>query len=308
MEGDLLSFFDAEGTDNATYGMWQLEQGENGTPHFQGFVVWKKKKSLRSTKMLCAWTQLAHWERMEGNVEQSEHYCSKPIEACECRLCVGPPVPIRLGGPWKVGNKVSQGTRTDIDLMYKMIREDGTSELDIARLCAKTHARYFRAMERYRDLETPDRDFQTYLVVYWGPSGTGKSSRAKFESSQDSYWLNKSKGSGSGAWFDGYNGQRTVVIDEFYGWLPRDTLQRFIDRFPMRCEFKGSSRKFTSKVVIITSNKRPEDWWPRIGLGAMKRRLAYPIGEVIYQGNDEFPTAESWVASEDYNNCYNVGV
>lgn len=36
-----------------------------------------------------------------------------------------------------------------------------------------------------------------------------------------------------------------------------------------------------AKHVIFTSNKHPKEWYPRVGLGAMKRRLVEPIGKVF---------------------------
>lgn len=262
---------------------------------------------MNSCRRNTDWTMHAHWESMNGTVEESEHYCGKPNEGCECDDCVGPPVPIRDGGPWTHGAKVTQGSRTDISDIYRMIREHGTSELELATLDPKTHSRYYRAMDRYRDLCVPDRDFQTTVSVYWGPTGTGKSTRADFESSAHSrYWLGKSKGSGTGAWWDGYCYQATVIIDEFYGWMPRETIQRLIDRLPIRVENKGSSKKFASKNIIITSNKHPEDWWSRIGLGEAMERRFEEFGCVIYfpsrevDGVVKYPTPESYRNSEAY--------
>jgi len=50
------------------------EVGENGTPHYQGFVVFKKQQRLSSLKKMLP---RAHWEVARGTDEQNVIYCSK---------------------------------------------------------------------------------------------------------------------------------------------------------------------------------------------------------------------------------------
>lgn len=73
-----------------------------------------------------------------------------------------------------------------------------------------------------------------------------------------------------------------VVIDEFYGWIARDLMCRICDRYPLNIETKGGSVSFLAKKIIITSNVHPKDWWPKVGLGAMERRLKAPLGRIEF--------------------------
>lgn len=125
------------------------------------------------------------------------------------------------------------------------------------------------------------RDWQTVVTVYWGPSGSGKSRRAREEAGPGAFWLPKPSSSTAPLYWDGYEGQEHVVIDEFYGWMSRDTMQRVIDRYPLPVACRGYSAPFVAKKVWITSNDPPEKWW-KIGLGAMERRLQAPIGTVVH--------------------------
>ncbi len=146
-----------------------------------------------------------------------------------------------------------------------------------------------KSMSVYRRVSTPSRDFQTKLEIYWGPPGTGKSVRAH-QVDSTAYWVRKPS-SGGPLWFDGYDGQQTVVIDEFYGWISIDLFCRLVDRYPLMVETKGGAANFVAKRIIITSNTRPNKWWhfKQPGgpvWGAVQRRMRSPVGTVIYTGAD----------------------
>lgn len=79
------------------HGGMQLEKGENGTPHFQGWVIFKSNQSLAAVKKLHG---TAHWEMMRGSRDASIKYCSKP----------GSLLPYV---EW--GSSAGQGHRSDLD-------------------------------------------------------------------------------------------------------------------------------------------------------------------------------------------------
>jgi len=107
--------------------------------------------------------------------------------------------------------------------------------------------------------------------VFWGPTGTGKSRRAWDEATLDAY----PKDPRTKFW-DGYNGQENVVIDEFRGSIDIAHLLRWFDRYPVIVEIKGSSVVLTAKNFWITSNLSPDVWFPECDsetLSALRRRL-----------------------------------
>ena len=115
----------------------------------------------------------------------------------------------------------------------------GSSEREIADALFGTWLRYYRGIERYRRLCAKPRDFQREVLVYWGPSSTGKSRHA-LELAPDAFWVARPHATGGAVWWDGYEGQENVVIDEFYGWISRDSMQRAIDRYPLQVQTKLS--------------------------------------------------------------------
>jgi len=95
--------------------------------------------------------------------------------------------------------------------------------------------------------------------VFFGRTGTGKSRRAWEEAGVLAYPKDpRSK------WWDGYKGEEAVVIDEFRGTLDVSHLLRWLDRYPVRVECKGSSVPLQATKIWITSNLAPGDWYPEL--------------------------------------------
>jgi len=108
-------------------------------------------------------------------------------------------------------------------------------------------------------------------VVYWGPTGTGKSRRAWQESGDDAY----SKDPRTKFWC-GYRCEENVIIDEFRGAIDISHILRWTDRYPVRVEVKGSSKPLSASKFIFTSNLHPRLWYPELDAetyAALERRL-----------------------------------
>jgi len=67
------------------YMVYQLEIGEQGTVHFQGFVQFPTGQRLKQLKKL---DKRVHWEPRRGSAYQASHYCKKPEPLCECEHCL----------------------------------------------------------------------------------------------------------------------------------------------------------------------------------------------------------------------------
>lgn len=62
-------------------------------------------------------------------------------------------------------------------------------------------------------------------------------------------------------WWDGYEGQIIVIMDEFYGWIRLAELNRLCDEYPWNAQIKGGFILVNSKQVVFTSNSHPADWY-----------------------------------------------
>lgn len=112
---------------------------------------------------------------------------------------------------------------------------------------------------------------QRLVRVYWGPTGTGKSHRAWLEATFSAY----PKGPTSKFW-DGYQGESSVVLDEFRGQVEISHLLRWTDKYPVLLEIKGAAVPLKYTRLWITSNLHPRDWYPTLDNStylALERRL-----------------------------------
>lgn len=109
------------------------------------------------------------------------------------------------------------------------------------------------------------------MLLFWGRTGSGKSRRAWQEAGWDAY----PKDPRTKFW-DGYRGQEHVVVDEFRGGIDVAHLLRWLDRYPVLVEIKGSSVPLTATKIWFTSNLHPRDWYPALDedtLNALMRRI-----------------------------------
>ena len=237
---------------NAVFCIWQKEKGAQGTEHLQGYVIFKTQKTLNGLKKFKC-VDGAHWEIRRGTHSQARDYCCKEDT--------------RVAGPWSFGVEPADGKGGRSDLLaLKRLLDDNKSEMEIADEMFGTWARHYKCVERYKRLKNMHvRTWPSITTVLYGPPGTGKTKWCLDNGGESAYWLKKPNG--GSVFFDGYEGQDIVIIDEFYGWLPFDLLCRMCDRYPLLVDTKGGMCNFYPKKIYITSNQHPSEWY-RNGLGS----------------------------------------
>lgn len=161
--------------------------------------------------------------------------------------------------PVETGTFVETGHRTQLDEVQQMIHR-GDPMVDIAEEYFSTWTRNYRALDRYADMcrrKNSNLKRNMYVEYVYGKPGLGKSHYA-FNNCGDSWYvLTQSKSTEStniNVWFDGYEGEKCLIIDDFDGWIPYRFLLRILDVWPLRVEVKGSTVTALWERVIITSN------------------------------------------------------
>lgn len=259
------------GFDHVMWAKWQEERAPTtGTLHLQGVVKFTSLKTLAQVKVMHA---TAHWE-----IGRSQSKLLEYVDKEETRV----------SGPYSFGDlPPGQGARTDLERLQAAI-ESGMSIVDIQSEFFGLYLRYQRAITHMvaSSLSGGGRDAPTSTLVLYGPPGSGKSFLAHDLGGESAFYLPIPKDN-SPVWFDGYLGQKTIVIEDFYGrGLSRNFLLRLLDEAPMQVPFKGGFVPLGNVSVIFTSNVHPIMWYNKLGLGALERRLAGPRNAIKFMGLD----------------------
>ena len=245
----------------ASYLVYQLEQGESGTPHYQGYLYFPSNRRLAALRRLAP---RAHFEPRRGTHDQARDYCRKDEG--------------RLDGPWEQGEPPAPGKRNDLMLLMADVKT-GMSEREIAEKYGATWARNHNAIDKYRRLVTNGRSWKTQVTVLYGPAGTGKS-RWAYQQNPDAYPFR------GGSYWCGYDCHDHVVIDDFLtGTMPYGVALHVFDRYPLIIDIKVGSKPFVARTIIITSNYPPDTWYPNQRSEPLLRRL----DRVVYIDMDGRP-------------------
>lgn len=136
---------------------------------------------------------------------------------------------------------------------------------------ADIRIRYYNSLCRISARYASPIAMERVVSVFWGRTGSGKSRRAWDEAGEQAYY----KDPRSKFWC-GYNGQETVIIDEFRGGIDISHVLRWTDRYPVTVEVKGGSVPLCAKRFYFTSNINPRVWYPDLDeatLAALLRRM-----------------------------------
>jgi hypothetical protein len=213
-----------------------LKIGKKGTPHIQGAIYFKNAKSNRSMKK---WQPRAHLEEMKGSWDDQE-YCLKDGEV------------IRDYG---VGPK--QGKRQDLLNVRDAINEGATME-ELWDNHFEVMVRSSRAMKEYKDVvdHIKFRTEMPELIWYVGPTGTGKSHRAFEDYNPQTHYLHCAA---NGKWFDGYEGQETVIFQEVHpNQFTIDDFLVMCDKWPYQVPIRWRAPKhFLATRLIFNSLLTP---------------------------------------------------
>lgn len=237
--------------DGVTYVRGQAEVGGNtGYEHWQLIAYFRRTVRLRAVKSV--FTNDCHAEPTRSAA--ADAYVSKEetrIEGTQFEFGVRP---------------TKRNNSADWDEVRKKAIEGRISEVP-----ADIYIRYYSQLRRIASDNMQAESIERLVHVYWGPTGVGKSRRAWAEAGLDAY----PKDPLSKFW-DGYRDQEHVVIDEFRGTVNISHVLRWFDRYPVIVEVKGSSIPLKARIIWITSNLHPRDWYPDLDdktMDALLRRL-----------------------------------
>lgn len=250
------------------FGCQEEQCPTTGKQHLQGYIGMINACSMSHIKKTLQRSDI-HLEVMRGSINDSINYCSKSSSKVE-------------GGYSVYIGDSNQGERTDLKKIADKIKNREMTIEDVMDENPQLFCQYKNGLKEIANKAYRiKRTTKTKVIVIYGASGSGKS-RDAFNR-DDVYRL--TKGNGNAVWFDGYNYNKTVVIDDFYGWLPFDTLLQLTDRYDYNVDVKGSKMTFNSPTIVITSNKSPLEWYSNLS-EEHKYALLRRIDECYYYTKD----------------------
>jgi len=240
----------------ANYYIWGEEIAPTtGTPHLQGYVQLEKRKAFNVvTKLL----PNCHITPCLGGSQDNVNYCNK---ACSNVVEFGILRTIararaKQATDWQILVDLAKANKLDV------IMQDNPRE----------YVLYYRTFKQMALDGLKSSDRARRCVWIYGIPGTGKS-RAMAKLFPHAYWKNSNK------WWDGYQGEDTVVLDDLGTPKLYELLKRWADRYKVIGEVKGGAVDLSYNNLFVTSNFHPGELGsqdmqvPGVTIQAIERRF-----------------------------------
>lgn len=273
-------------TEKVRFVTGQTEIGEQTQKeHFQGYAQFKKELCSRKAVYKALGLPACFVEVAHGTPTQNVEYVTKE----ETRK--SGTTPFEWGTRTNADATGKGAERSDLQEVLDKLKEGVTMD-DIMDEHGATWVRNYKALAKYedriRERKTPDWK-PIEVIVLWGDAGANKSRTAisMAKTTGGGYYRAVVTQSGN-VWFNKYQGERTLILDEFYGQLKFSYVLKLLDGYKMEVERKGDTTWAQWDRVIITSNTHPREWYtssriPEQSLSGFRRR----INQIVHMVNDK---------------------
>lgn len=256
----------------------QPEKGEGGYRHFQVFAQGRRQRfSTLKKKMKAVGLGDAHMEPRKGSVSEAVGYCTKEKTRDGDRIGFG-----EIDKHEKEDSR--QGQRNDLMRLKAraesgetveqiLLSEDGAAAARclgwLRATCEAAQAKRYRTAVRNVEVN--------YLH---GATGVGKTSYVyDVEGIDGTYTVTDYQHP-----FDRYEGEQTLLLDEYVGQLSMPVVLKLLDRWPMQLSARYSNKWAAFTKIWVVSNIPPADLYtyvPESQRRAFFRRFAhfYKMGD-----------------------------
>lgn len=211
---------------------------ETKKEHWQSYIEFEKAIRPAAVKKIYN-DNTCHIEKRKGTREEARTYCMKDNNFTE-------------HGKWIKG----QGHRTDLDLIVESMKEGKPlSEVMIEE--STTYCKYRNGLKDIAGeiVKKKTKEFRKLEVeLITGPTGTGKTRNA-VEENPEHY---KIEGENL-QWFDGYEQEKTLIIDEYDNQVNVTKLLNILDGYQLRLPIKGGFTWANYTKVVITTNLKLDE-------------------------------------------------
>lgn len=241
-----------------SYLIFAKEVGDSGTSHLQGYIEFENPRSPgKDWKNFKELMGGCHFERRRGTAKQASDYC----EFADYPTCQ-----VKNEEVYKFGEISRQGDRADWAQAVNQIIGEKREVVDVI-MDQPQLLPAIRALENFKKMTIQPIEREVHVTWLHGSPGSGKT-RWVWDKYPDVY----SKPSGN--WWDGYNGEETLLLDDYDEDIPFAELLKVLDRYKYRVPVKGGFVGARWTRVFITTNNPPASFYKYVSnRSALDRRI-----------------------------------
>jgi len=228
------------------YAIVGREVGEQGTPHLQGYI--RFKKSYRFHTIKDRYLPRCHIEVAAGSPHSNRIYCSKD------------------GNFEEFGElpESSEGGSTRDEIARRFVSDMGTGRAGLVQFAESNPGTWYYSghnlLRNYFTLRRPVERASIKVSWFWGKPGAGKSREAHRLLPEAYIKEPRTK------WWSGYFLEEEVIIDDFGPQgIDINHLLRWFDRYKCLVETKGGMIPLYATTFIVTSNYHPSQCFCGLG-------------------------------------------
>lgn len=229
-----LEELDALWTYKSTYKILASEVGEQGTPHLHIVYRFHSDKQFDVLKKAFPRANIQKVDRPKNAIE----YVKKTGKYFE----------------EGVSGLQNQGKRNDLEYMATRIK-NGADWEELVDTMPWMIVKFPKGIQKLMEVRAKSVMRENmYIQWIYGKAGVGKS-----RSVYDNHGIDNVYMKDGTPWWDGYQNQDVILIDDFDGRWPFRDLLRLLDRYPYQGQVKGGYVKITSSVIYITCDRSPQE-------------------------------------------------
>lgn len=280
-----------------SYIVFGLETGSKGTTHLQGYCECLTQYRFKKVRQF--FNNRAHIEPRKGTPKQAAGYCKKGEceehlkTAFRCIYCQDfegdwefffprtVEEPETWMDPFEEGTISQQGKRSDITAPVEMLTE-GSNLTMVAKTFPEQFVKYHKGFSALRSLLMQPRalDKDPQVIWLWGPTGVGKTRDAYLK-----YWPKEPHyvwQASNGRWWDGYDGEDKIIMEEFRGQMLWSDLLALLQRTEYRVQYKGGFVHIQASKFVFTSPFPPDKVYKEDNSYDRRAQLLRRITRVVH--------------------------
>ncbi len=225
------------------YVVFQTER--EAQTHLQGYV--ELTVQMRKSVIKRTFGRRMHIEPRHGTQAQAAQYCQKQDT--------------QIPGICGEGGEMKKSGKDKLSYVAPLVRDNAYNLQELETDYPATFIKFGPKITAYWLNRKGKRNKAPEVIIFYGVTGTGKSSLAN-KTWPNAYvvpWPRK-----GGWWWPHYQGQETIILDEFAHQIKYHEMEKLLDRYKYDCQAKGVNYNMISTRIVITTNIDPTRWYPNV--------------------------------------------